>query len=85
MPAASPGVVQKFLKKGGFLPEAVQDLTGKGDQTNFGVQTSGLAEGDGGFSFSFGIDDFETCAIEVLILPDRTPFGPMYIARLRRE
>ncbi|CAK9038166.1 mitochondrial (NOL1/NOP2/Sun domain family member 3), partial [Durusdinium trenchii] len=51
------GVVQKFLKKGGFLPEAVQDLTGKGDQTNFGV----------------------------LILPDRTPFGPMYIARLRRE
>ena len=25
------------------------------------------------------------CGDEVLILPDRTPYGPMYISRLRRS
>ena len=55
--AENDGVVQKFIKKGNFTPEEVEDITTKGDKTAFGV----------------------------LILPDRTPFGPMYIARLRRN
>lgn len=28
---------------------------------------------------------FEEPVAQVLFLPDRTPFGPMYIARLRRS
>ena len=63
-------MVQKFLKKlPNFEIEQLEPLQGA-DLTAYGARSLKLIA-------SWGR--------EVLILPDRTPFGPMYIARLRRK
>jgi len=46
-----------------------------------GFQLEPLAEAEGAAELLAGA---EATACGVLILPDRTPYGPMYIARLRR-
>jgi len=66
------GVVAKFLKKAGeaFCLEPLTDAEG------VTLKPSGL-----GVALPQGAD---LTACGALILPDRTPYGPMYIARIRR-